>query len=59
MSYLAQELASQPELWRRAAELSVKAPLPEDDDRVALIGCGTSLFMAQAAARFGRPRASA
>jgi fructoselysine-6-P-deglycase FrlB-like protein len=52
VSYLAQELATQPELWRRAAELSVEAPLPEDDDRVALIGCGTSLFMAQAAARF-------
>lgn len=52
MSYLAQELKGQPQLWLRAAELSVKAPLPRASDRVALIGCGTSLFMAQAAASF-------
>jgi fructoselysine-6-P-deglycase FrlB-like protein len=53
VSYLAQELAGQPELWRRAAELAAAgAPLPKADERVALIGCGTSLFMAQAAASF-------
>jgi fructoselysine-6-P-deglycase FrlB-like protein len=57
MSYLAEELAGQPELWRRAAELAAAGvPLPKPDERVALIGCGTSLFMAQAAAAFRQER---
>ena len=44
------EIASQPETWRRAAELAVgpeAAALPESGERVAVVGCGTSLYMAQ------------
>jgi len=44
------EIASQPEAWRRAAELAAEvAPrLPAPGERVAVVGCGTSWFMAQA-----------
>ncbi|MFF2041537.1 SIS domain-containing protein [Kitasatospora sp. NPDC058170] len=44
------EIASQPDCWRRAAELAAEArgKLPESGERVAVIGCGTSLFMGQA-----------
>ncbi|MFD0273398.1 SIS domain-containing protein [Kitasatospora sp. NPDC127111] len=44
------EIASQPYCWRRAAEsLPRLAPaLPRRGERVAVIGCGTSWFMAQA-----------
>ncbi|MFJ3788677.1 SIS domain-containing protein [Kitasatospora sp. NPDC090091] len=44
------EIASQPDCWRRAAELArADCPaLPEDGERVAVVGCGTSLFMGQA-----------
>lgn len=52
MSYFEQELAAQPELWRRVVELAADAPLPKAGERVAVIGCGTSLYMAQAAASF-------
>jgi fructoselysine-6-P-deglycase FrlB-like protein len=53
MSYVAEEIASQPECWRRALELAAagaRGPggLPEPGERVAVIGCGTSLFIAQA-----------
>ncbi|WNV88298.1 sugar isomerase [Umezawaea sp. Da 62-37] len=49
------EIASQPACWRRAAEVAadpatVRA-LPRRGERVAVVGCGTSLFMAQAYAR--------
>jgi fructoselysine-6-P-deglycase FrlB-like protein len=54
MSYAAAEIASQPACWRRAVELSrrddVQAALPRAGARVAMVGCGTSLYMAQAAA---------
>lgn len=50
-----QEIASQPACWRRAAELagSVAGMLPASGERVAVVGCGTSWFIAQsyAAAR--------
>ncbi|MFI9077071.1 SIS domain-containing protein [Streptomyces sioyaensis] len=47
-SYMEQELNSQPETWREAARLGAAAgPLPEAGQRVAVIGCGTSWFMAQ------------
>jgi len=53
MSHFAEELRSQPELWRRAARLAQNGtPLPAVGERVALIGCGTSLYVAQAIARF-------
>ncbi len=46
------EIASQPVLWREAAALagSVSDVLPLAGARVAFIGCGTSLYVAQAAA---------
>ncbi|AEW99484.1 SIS domain-containing protein [Streptantibioticus cattleyicolor] len=49
MSRTAQEIASQPECWRRVLdELPKHAPaLPAPGERVAVIGCGTSWFMAQ------------
>jgi fructoselysine-6-P-deglycase FrlB-like protein len=50
-----QEIASQPACWRRATELagSVAGMLPAPGERVAVVGCGTSWFIAQsyAAAR--------
>ncbi|TYB42298.1 SIS domain-containing protein [Actinomadura chibensis] len=49
------EIATQPECWRRAAGLAAGlagpaggGPLPARGERVAVVGCGTSLFMAQA-----------
>ncbi|WP_242705377.1 MULTISPECIES: SIS domain-containing protein [Streptomyces] len=48
-SLTARELATQPGSWRRAAEAAASAPgLPRPDERVAVTGCGTSWFMAQA-----------
>lgn len=41
------ELRSQPETWTRAAALAPDAPLPEPGERVVVLGCGTSWFMAQ------------
>ena len=47
-----QEVASQPACWRRAGQLAadpaVAASLPARGERVAVAGCGTSWFMAQA-----------
>ena len=52
MSHVASEIASQPETWRRAADLvaepGVARALPQPGERVAVVGCGTSYFMAQA-----------
>lgn len=46
---MAAELASQPETWARAAELRTeRASLPASGERIAVVGCGTSWFMAQA-----------
>jgi fructoselysine-6-P-deglycase FrlB-like protein len=46
--HMAAELASQPETWARAAELrDERARLPESGARIAVVGCGTSWFMAQ------------
>ncbi|WP_433462109.1 SIS domain-containing protein [Spirillospora sp. CA-128828] len=44
------EIAAQPECWRRAAGLAagLRDALPARGERVAVVGCGTSLFMAQA-----------
>jgi fructoselysine-6-P-deglycase FrlB-like protein len=43
------EIASQPGCWRRAAALlpEVRALLPAPGERVAVVGCGTSWFIAQ------------
>jgi fructoselysine-6-P-deglycase FrlB-like protein len=47
MTYLRDEIASQPSVWERALEMSSPA-LPRAGERVAVIGCGTSYYMAQA-----------
>lgn len=49
MGYVDAEIASQPECWSRAAELAAAGHpgLPGPGERVAVVGCGTSLFMAQ------------
>ncbi|MFF1878307.1 SIS domain-containing protein [Leifsonia sp. NPDC058230] len=42
------ELRSQPETWARAVELRTEqALLPAAGERIAVVGCGTSWFMAQ------------
>lgn len=49
MSHVEREIASQPDCWRRAVDLAPHAPgLPARGERVAVAGCGTSWFMAQA-----------
>ena len=49
-THLEREVRSQPALWRAvAARLPALAPaLPRPGERVAVVGCGTSLFVAQA-----------
>jgi fructoselysine-6-P-deglycase FrlB-like protein len=49
-SLTAEELATQPSCWRRAAALAEPSAdaLPRRGERVAVVGCGTSWFMAQA-----------
>jgi fructoselysine-6-P-deglycase FrlB-like protein len=48
-SFVEAEIASQPACWARAIELasSVRDQLPHPGERVAVVGCGTSWFMAQ------------
>jgi fructoselysine-6-P-deglycase FrlB-like protein len=43
------EILSQPASWRRAVEVAARSQglLPQDGERVAVVGCGTSWFMAQ------------
>jgi fructoselysine-6-P-deglycase FrlB-like protein len=54
MSHTETEIASQPDCWRRAIELArdpdgpVPGALPRAGERVAVVGCGTSWFIAQA-----------
>lgn len=52
MSITSQEISTQPALWRRAAAMATSAHehLPEPGQRVAFVGCGTSLYMARCAA---------
>ncbi|MGW2781290.1 SIS domain-containing protein [Streptomyces populi] len=52
MTHVEDELSSQPECWIRAADEAAahEAALPAAGERVAIVGCGTSFFMAQAAA---------
>ncbi|MDF9875437.1 SIS domain-containing protein [Cellulosimicrobium cellulans] len=49
-THVSAEIASQPEVWRRAAELAARSTdvLPQAGERVAVVGCGTSWFVAQA-----------
>jgi fructoselysine-6-P-deglycase FrlB-like protein len=50
MSFIADETARQPDAWRTAAEIAAAtgAGLPQPGERVAVVGCGTSWFMAEA-----------
>ena len=52
MTHVEDELNSQPECWSRAAaQAPSHAPvLPAAGERVAVVGCGTSYFLAQAVA---------
>lgn len=52
MTHVEDELKSQPECWTRAAEEAgrYREALPAPGERVAVVGCGTSYFMAQAVA---------
>lgn len=52
MTYFSTELASQPSVWRAAQSLAdeLRSKLAPDGARVAIVGCGTSLYVAQAAA---------
>jgi fructoselysine-6-P-deglycase FrlB-like protein len=46
------EIESQPDIWRKAAEVATRIgeALPAPGARLAIVGCGTSLFVAQAIA---------
>ncbi len=50
MGHVDREIASQPECWERAVALAAEpdtvAALPSPGERVAVVGCGTSWFMA-------------
>ena len=47
-AHMDHELTSQPDVWTRAiAQARAEHLLPADGQRVAVIGCGTSWFMAQ------------
>ncbi|MGW5036826.1 SIS domain-containing protein [Streptomyces parvulus] len=52
MTHVEDELNSQPECWARAAAEAARhtTALPAAGERVAVVGCGTSYFMAQSAA---------
>ncbi|MFC9998363.1 SIS domain-containing protein [Nocardia sp. NPDC127526] len=52
LTYLAAEVESQPDCWARAAAIAAdhRDLLPADGERVAVIGCGTSYYMARAIA---------
>ena len=49
-SYVSQEIGLQPQAWAEAQELlaELAGQLPQPGERVAVIGCGTSWFMAAA-----------
>jgi CRISPR-associated protein Cas5a/b/c len=53
VSVTSEEITSQPGVWRQVLQLlpEVAAELPAPGERVAIIGCGTSYFIAQAVAR--------
>jgi fructoselysine-6-P-deglycase FrlB-like protein len=49
MSEIEREIVSQPGAWRKGAALATLATgLPDRGERVALVGCGSSWFIAQA-----------
>ena len=48
MSAIEQEVVSQPAVWREAARLEAGDALPGHGQRVGVIGCGTSFYVAAA-----------
>jgi fructoselysine-6-P-deglycase FrlB-like protein len=52
VTYFSTELASQPSVWREAQGVAdeLRAKLPADGSRLGIVGCGTSLYVAQAVA---------
>ena len=66
MPHVTDEITDQPACWRRVVELTapaagsgglpVTASLPRPGERVAVLGCGTSWFMAQAYAALRESR---
>jgi fructoselysine-6-P-deglycase FrlB-like protein len=58
VTHFSSELSSQPQVWRQAQKLAgeLRAKLPADGARVALLGCGTSLYVSQAVASFREQR---
>jgi fructoselysine-6-P-deglycase FrlB-like protein len=50
VSNIVQEIGSQPTCWAEAVRLApeVAEDLPREGERVAVVGCGTSFYMAQA-----------
>jgi fructoselysine-6-P-deglycase FrlB-like protein len=53
VSVTSEEITSQPQMWRQVDAVlpEVAAQLPAPGERTAIIGCGTSFFIAQAVAR--------
>lgn len=49
-AFVTAEIASQPDVWGRAATQATDeaATLPQSGERIAVVGCGTSAFVAQA-----------
>jgi CRISPR-associated protein Cas5a/b/c len=47
MTFVEDEIASQPACWLAATEQAKSTPLPAAGERVAVVGCGTSWFVAQ------------
>jgi fructoselysine-6-P-deglycase FrlB-like protein len=49
-TYVSREIAKQPQAWAQAQDLlaGIAGQLPQPGERVAVIGCGTSWFMAAA-----------
>lgn len=55
--HMSAELSSQPEVWARAVSMAAEqASLPAPGARVAIVGCGTSWFMAQSYAALRESR---
>jgi fructoselysine-6-P-deglycase FrlB-like protein len=54
VTHFSTELASQPSVWREAQGLAdeLRHKLPPDGSRLGIVGCGTSLYVAQAVACF-------
>ena len=47
MTFVEDEIASQPACWEQAVTHSASPMLPRSGERVAVVGCGTSWFVAQ------------